>query len=478
MTADPSRMPAAATAGSRPLHTLLQLLLHPWPCAKTALLYLTDLCRAVLQPRRADPAPAGAAAGSGAAAAAPAAAAPAAAPAAAAPPPSVRVVAVGAARRRRGRRLAPGAADAALPHPPRPRPPPAPRGRGGIPSSTRSAGRRRMLGPPPRRRRRRAVGVVVSIATEAEFARLCSGAPQGRCTSVLTAHPRPRGSQLARESRRPPRPRRLFLFDDRSHVAHLGPSEAAEAGRTPSSRRAARRQRSVGLVRRRRRGWDDAPLVTPLLQLLGLLGVGVAPAGGGPRDSGGDGGGDHRASAPRGWRAAAPAIGRGRRAAAVAHAACRRRRRRGRGRRDDGGRRRRPTAAARARRTARRPTARGELDGGAWAALRLLVHIVADASLAQVAWEALRAPRGLPARPRRPNPPPPRAARRRLGVTVGGGGGARASAAASTAARRHRAPGGGVRRGRAGAPGGGRPHSSRPRRRARCRGRGSAPSAG
>ena len=74
-------------------------------------------------------------------------------------------------------------------------------------------------------------------------------------------------------------------------------------------------------------------------------------------------------------------------------------------------RRRRPTAAARAADGAAAVAARGELDGGAWAlALRLLVHIVADASLAQVVWEAHCARLEdflLALAP--PNPPPPRA---------------------------------------------------------------------
>ena len=58
-----------------------------------------------------------------------------------------------------------------------------------------------------------------------------------------------------------------FLFDDRSHVAHLGPSEAAEAdpdaflaagGASPNAPWVS----CVGAGG----SWDDAPLVTPLLQ--------------------------------------------------------------------------------------------------------------------------------------------------------------------------------------------------------------------
>ena len=276
----------------------------------------------------------------------------------------------------------------------------APHGRGALALQHSLGHAARMLGPPPPAADDAAPSASrrLSVASEAEFARLVQrGLLKGACTSVLTALPthaleNPNWLEnldglLALAA--------SFLFDDRSHVAHLGPSEAAEAdpdaflaagGASPNAPWVS----CVGAGG----SWDDAPLVTPLLQLLGLLGVGVAPQPArGPRDSCGDGGGDHprvraawvahcdgagdraRRRARRAVAHAAPVDGGGA-GGATAH--------------DDGG---EAEAAdgggAGAADGAAADAARGELDGGAWAlALRLLVHIVADASLAQVAWEA------------------------------------------------------------------------------------------
>ena len=368
----------------------------------------------------------------------------------------------------------------------------APHGRGALALQHSLGHAARMLGPPPPAADDAAPSASrrLSVASEAEFARLVQrGLLKGACTSVLTALPthaleNPNWLEnldglLALAA--------SFLFDDRSHVAHLGPSEAAEAdpdaflaagGASPNAPWVS----CVGAGG----SWDDAPLVTPLLQLLGLLGVGVAPQPArGPRDSGGDGGGDHprvRAAwvahcdgagdrarkagkkrlslTPRLSTAAAPA-------AATAH--------------DDGG---EAEAAdgggAGAADGAAADAARGELDGGAGAgAAAARSHRRRRLAGASRVGGALHTPRGL-ARPRAAQVrPAARAARRRLGVTVGGGGGRAAWAAASTAARRRtrlswwrRAA-----RGRRGRSSGGRPRSWRPRRRARCRGRGSTPSA-
>ena len=210
-----------------------------------------------------------------------------------------------------------------------------------------------------------------------------------------------------------------FLFDDRSHVAHLGGGLRGGGGRPGRLPRGGRRvaQRSVGVVRRRGRGWDDAPLVTPLLQLLGLLGVGVAPLlARGPRDSGGDGGGDHprvRAAwvahcdgagdrarkagkkrlslTPRLSTAAAPA-------AATAH--------------DDGGEAEAADGGGAARRTARRPTRRAASSTAARGRWRCGCSFTSSPT---PRWRRSRgrrtahASRTLCSPSRRPNPPPPRA---------------------------------------------------------------------
>ena len=356
-------------------------------------------------------------------AAAPAAAAPAAAPAAAAPPPLRRYASSLSALPADGSadddsRLVPllmqlfltlhGHALLAPRH-----------GRGASPSNTRSATPPASRPAAPRRRRRRAVGV--AAAERRLGGRVCSpgaaGAPQGACTSVLTA--------LTHALENPNWLENLdgllalaasFLFDDRSHVAHLGPSEATEAdpdaflaagGASPNAPWVS----CVGAGG----SWDDAPLVTPLLQLLGLLGVGVAPQPArGPRDSGGDGGGDH----PRvraAWVAHCDGAGdRARKAGkkrlsltprlstAAAPA----------GDRPTTARRRRPTAAARARRTARRPTRRAASSTAARGRWRCGCSFTSSPTprWLRCAWgRTAHASRTFCSPSRRLNPPPPRA---------------------------------------------------------------------